>query len=100
MSRRKKRKDGKPSFTPPPTPHDIFKAVDRHGDLLARDLSDLRERGMMGPHMRVEAIPTRVYQAIQREARCGLGNGEPYCCLLYTSPSPRDATLSRMPSSA
>ena len=24
----------------------------------------------------------------------------PYCCLLYTSPSPRDATLSRMPSSA
>ena len=25
---------------------------------------------------------------------------ELYCCLLYTSPSPRDATLSRMPSSA
>ena len=24
----------------------------------------------------------------------------PGCCLLYTSPSPRDATLSRMPSSA
>ena len=24
----------------------------------------------------------------------------PYICLLYTSPSPRDATLSRMPSSA
>ena len=23
-----------------------------------------------------------------------------YACLLYTSPSPRDATLSRMPSSA
>ena len=23
-----------------------------------------------------------------------------WCCLLYTSPSPRDATLSRMPSSA
>ena len=26
--------------------------------------------------------------------------GEPRTCLLYTSPSPRDATLSRMPSSA
>ena len=26
--------------------------------------------------------------------------GIPYTCLLYTSPSPRDATLSRMPSSA
>ena len=29
-----------------------------------------------------------------------LGGGEVYTCLLYTSPSPRDATLSRMPSSA
>ena len=26
--------------------------------------------------------------------------GEIHACLLYTSPSPRDATLSRMPSSA
>ena len=26
--------------------------------------------------------------------------GSNYACLLYTSPSPRDATLSRMPSSA
>ena len=27
-------------------------------------------------------------------------DGAAYTCLLYTSPSPRDATLSRMPSSA
>ena len=27
-------------------------------------------------------------------------NGNSFACLLYTSPSPRDATLSRMPSSA
>ena len=27
-------------------------------------------------------------------------DGQVTCCLLYTSPSPRDATLSRMPSSA
>ena len=27
-------------------------------------------------------------------------HGKDYTCLLYTSPSPRDATLSRMPSSA
>ena len=26
--------------------------------------------------------------------------GDPYSCLLYTSPSPRDGLLSRMPSSA
>ena len=29
-----------------------------------------------------------------------LPNGWSWYCLLYTSPSPRDATLSRMPSSA
>ena len=28
------------------------------------------------------------------------GSGLHHICLLYTSPSPRDATLSRMPSSA
>ena len=35
--------------------------------------------------------------------RCGVSQGLPgfsNACLLYTSPSPRDATLSRMPSSA
>ena len=30
----------------------------------------------------------------------GASNLKLYTCLLYTSPSPRDATLSRMPSSA
>ena len=30
----------------------------------------------------------------------GYGNPNAKICLLYTSPSPRDATLSRMPSSA
>ena len=39
--------------------------------------------------------------ATREFARCRLRRA-PYvgCCLLYTSPSPRDATLSRMPSSA
>ena len=31
---------------------------------------------------------------------CGNPNGVPVVCLLYTSPSPRDRTRSRMPSSA
>ena len=30
----------------------------------------------------------------------GIGSFEVMCCLLYTSPSPRDRSLSRMPSSA
>ena len=45
---------------------------------------------------------------VGRDAVCGqpssiqvtISNGVPNFCLLYTSPSPRDATLSRMPSSA
>ena len=34
------------------------------------------------------------------EFRCPDASGNPYLCLLYTSPSPRDRTRSRMPSSA
>ena len=40
---------------------------------------------------------------LSRPTTCGhhiLDPGRPCNCLLYTSPSPRDATLSRMPSSA
>ena len=37
--------------------------------------------------------------AIQVEYQLDI-DGRPISCLLYTSPSPRDATLSRMPSSA
>ena len=31
---------------------------------------------------------------------CSIDNGKTWSCLLYTSPSPRDRTRSRMPSSA
>ena len=37
-------------------------------------------------------VPAEVVEALR--------TGSPQACLLYTSPSPRDATLSRMPSSA
>ena len=37
---------------------------------------------------------------IRAVERLGMHHGECRVCLLYTSPSPRDATLSRMPSSA
>ena len=43
----------------------------------------------------VGVLARRVLKETSKEATCCGGD-----CLLYTSPSPRDATLSRMPSSA
>ena len=57
------------------------------------------------PPMRLEFITTSNADAFARhfgdrvETMRELA-AEGYTCLLYTSPSPRDATLSRMPSSA
>ena len=47
---------------------------------------------------RAEAFASR--NPIRAAALDGLSIGLGFTCLLYTSPSPRDATLSRMPSSA
>ena len=38
--------------------------------------------------------------ADERKEKAKFYSGDSSACLLYTSPSPRDATLSRMPSSA
>ena len=49
----------------------------------------------------VEDIPgTALYEGIEWGRWESFGEYLNYLCLLYTSPSPRDATLSRMPSSA
>ena len=42
--------------------------------------------------------PTSFQKLVDKELKVHVPKG--YTCLLYTSPSPRDATLSRMPSSA
>ena len=49
---------------------------------------------------RLHAIKTRMQKAIDRQQRSHILTDRNGPCLLYTSPSPRDATLSRMPSSA
>ena len=48
-------------------------------------------------------LPSEDKERMQREVdamRTLAEAGHPYLCLLYTSPSPRDGLLSRMPSSA
>ena len=56
--------------------------------------------------LKVRETLTRIGVASRKEKKlyqsCHIlhKQGKYYICLLYTSPSPRDATLSRMPSSA
>ena len=50
-------------------------------------------------------VEAAFYEALQRGdidalMACWADEDEVFCCLLYTSPSPRDGLLSRMPSSA
>ena len=53
------------------------------------------------PHLYQRDVE-RVVNTILDEITEALGRGDrvELCCLLYTSPSPRDRTRSRMPSSA
>ena len=48
----------------------------------------------------IGAGPSGIAQLRAFESAERNGENIPEICLLYTSPSPRDATLSRMPSSA
>ena len=51
-------------------------------------------------NIREEQIAVEVRLPQVWQSSLNLGAIPQNCCLLYTSPSPRDATLSRMPSSA
>ena len=48
----------------------------------------------------LEAIDMILRKATEHGVAAGIHNGTPEYCLLYTSPSPRDLSTSRMPSSA
>ena len=51
-------------------------------------------------HMAVSSVVTGLKKMEKKKGRKKRGRKKKVLCLLYTSPSPRDATLSRMPSSA
>ena len=62
-------------------------------------LKQLDEAGLLRPGpVRPEVAPEIYSMSLAVAQTCNLGCS--YCCLLYTSPSPRDQRGSRMPSSA
>src|SRR5680860_1466741 len=72
-----------------------------HGDVRrldgAQTAGSSPRSGGLGPHGRQRAGLDVVDVAVHRDA---IGDERALPCLLYTSPSPRDGLLSRMPSSA
>ena len=63
---------------------------------------DSQSKGMSDFLMKVMSLilAIMVWFIIKTAAGLSYSNAEPSRCLLYTSPSPRDGLLSRMPSSA
>ena len=59
---------------------------------------EIYQRGV--ERKRVELIARDFNEYIVNEPKVSFRNGRYYVCLLYTSPSPRDISGSRMPSSA
>ena len=80
--------------------HDIELSSLRHQLLDVQMQSD--EKSVIGKlHHQIVALQVHMYIHVKLELSCMHINRYMYMyCLLYTSPSPRDATLSRMPSSA
>ena len=74
-------------------PH-AHEQVERHGERRGLVQDDLLELGEL-PHLVRVRVGVRARATVRVRVRVRM-----ISCLLYTSPSPRDATLSRMPSSA
>ena len=83
-----------PLSVTPPSWLDID--ADSYKRLLNRTAVTITKRARKrGATYQVKEAIDAIHAAFQR-----CDGTDPYDCLLYTSPSPRDATLSRMPSSA
>ena len=79
----------------------FFQAEDGIRDLVrSRGLGDVYKRQMYG--LAGKALAARVDEVLAQIGLTGRAKErvKTYSCLLYTSPSPRDRTRSRMPSSA
>ena len=76
-----------------------------HSNIVASQIEDHSKWGGVVPELaarkHLELLPFVLEQALE-ESKISIEEIDAIAstCLLYTSPSPRDATLSRMPSSA
>jgi len=61
---------------------------------------NFRRRGLLGPAGEADALPRIEGAAAVLSGSCSEATQAQVACLLYTSPSPRDLSTSRMPSSA
>ena len=98
---------GRPTYNAPRSPswarHPLF-AGDKEGLLCEWDVAPQRGRGTPGgardSQLFFGCVVTKIFSKIQMTTTTSQGNYTLYTCLLYTSPSPRDLSTSRMPSSA
>ena len=65
-----------------------------------RDNEIILDKARSNPTFEVYEGPALILKAYMTAALTDIYGDVPYTCLLYTSPSPRDRTRSRMPSSA
>ena len=65
--------------------------------MIVRNFMDHKEQVQIFVEHTVNLVMQRLSEQVGQNIGCIYSNDT---CLLYTSPSPRDATLSRMPSSA
>ena len=88
-----------PDFQPVQSDGEIFGS---HGSHVATTISAKNDGNEING-LAVKTLPLRVCGSDRSENGGGCSSYDQlqaFYCLLYTSPSPRDATLSRMPSSA
>ena len=75
-------------------------ALVRRGEVTAMELVAAAIARIEQVNPEINAVVTPLFDHARDAASGDLPDGPLRGCLLYTSPSPRDATLSRMPSSA
>ena len=85
--------------TPPPSDAANDTASTDAARALAGDRAKLLTGGADGDALRA-LVALLSGAVVPDDAAAAAGGARVLACLLYTSPSPRDATLSRMPSSA